>query len=115
MDRTIETRDADASDRLWLDGIMHDEWGGSIQVAHGEVYRPTDLPCIVAEIGGAPVGYAALRVIGDLAWIGVIGAISARRGVGRALVARLAGDARARGCRALRTITTNDNIGAQRF
>lgn len=92
MDRAIEIRDADASDRLWLDRIMDEEWGGPIQVAHGQVYRPADLPCI-----------------------GVIGTLAKRRGVGSALVGRLANDARSRGCRVLRAITTNDNRAAQRF
>ena len=111
----IEIRDANASDVWWLDRILDEEWGGSTQVAHGEVYRPAHLPCIVAEIDGERVGYAALRVIGDVAWIGVIGVIQARRGVGSALVDRLATDARSRGCATLRAITTNDNEGAQRF
>ena len=115
MDRTIEIRDADASDRLWLDRIMDEEWGGPIQVAHGRVYRPADLPCVVAEIGGERVGYAALGVVNDVAWIGVIGTLAKRRGVGSALVGRLADDARSRGCRVLRAITTNDNRAAQRF
>ena len=106
---------ADAADVVWLDGIMAEEWGGPIQVANGECYRPTDLPCLIATIHGERVGYAALRVIGELAWIGVIGTLRVRRGVGSALVAALAGDARSRGCPVLRAITTNDNGGAQRF
>ncbi len=94
---------------------MDAECGGPFQVAHGETYRPTDLPCVIAEIDGNPVGYAALRVIGDVAWIGVIGALQSRQGVGSALVGRLAADARIRGCVVLRAITTNDNRAAQSF
>lgn len=115
MDQAIEIRDADASDRLWLDRIMREEWGGPIQVAHGAVYRPAELPCLIAEIGGKRVGYAALRVIADVAWIGLIGTLHARSGVGSALVDRLAEDARSRGCHVLRAITTNDNRAAQGF
>ncbi len=95
---------------------MDEEWGGPIQVAHGETYRPTDLPCVIAEIDGSAVGYAALRVIGDVAWIGVIGTLRAPAGSrARHWSVGLAEDARSRGCRVLRAITTNDNRAAQSF
>jgi ribosomal protein S18 acetylase RimI-like enzyme len=115
VSRSVEIRSADASDTAWLEQIMDEEWGGPFQVANGESYRPTDLPCVIAELDGERVGYAALRVVGDVAWIGVIGSLRARQGVGSALVAALADDARSRGCSVLRAITTNENGHAQDF
>jgi ribosomal protein S18 acetylase RimI-like enzyme len=69
----------------------------------------------VAELEGEGAGYAALRVVDEVAWIGLIESLRPRHGIGRALVASLKGAARASGCRTLRAITRNDHRGAQAF
>jgi ribosomal protein S18 acetylase RimI-like enzyme len=104
-----------ADDLPWINRLQDDHWGGRFQVAAGESYRPADLPGFVAETEGERVGYAALRIVDKVAWVGLIHSLRPRAGVGRALVEVLEQEARSRGCRKLRAITTNDNLGAQEF
>lgn len=111
----IEIRPADASDAEWLRVLQDEHWGGPIQVANGERYHPAELPGYVAEIDGERVGYAALRVVGRIAWIGLIQSLREGEGVGTVLVRAVIDGARAAGCRSLRAITTNDNLRAQSF
>lgn len=111
----IEVRPAGTGDLDWIERLLEEGWGGPEQVANGERYRPADLPGLVAELERERVGYAALRVVGEVGWIGLIESLRPRQGIGGALVAGLMSAARASGCRTLRAITTNDNRGAQAF
>lgn len=111
----LSIRPATPGDEGWIRSALDDRWGGQEQVANGQAYRPAELPGFVAELGDDLVGYAALRVLGSVAEVGLIEAIRPREGIGSALMAALAEEARSIGCRALRAITTNDNVGAQAF
>jgi len=111
----IRVRPAEVGDAGWIDRLLDDGWGGPEQVANGERYRPADHPGFVAELDGERVGYAVIRVTGDVAWIGLIESFRPRRGIGSALVERIADAARRAGCGSLRAITTNDNRSAQAF
>ena len=111
----IEIRPAVDGDSEWLRRLQDEHWGGQIQVENGQSYRPSDLAGFVAELDGDRVGYAALRMVGDVASIGLIESSRTRRGVGASLVQALAEEARAQGCIALRAVTTNDNRAAQAF
>jgi ribosomal protein S18 acetylase RimI-like enzyme len=111
----IEVRAAEGGDLPWIRELLDEHWGGQEQVVNGEVYRPADLPGFVATIDGEWVGYAALRVVGDVAEIGLIHAIRLRMGIGSALVDALEEAARTRALRSLRAVTTNDNREAQAF
>ena len=111
----VEIRPAVDRDGKWLSLLQDEHWGGQTQVENGTSYRPSDLPGFVAEIDGERVGYAALRVIGDVASIGLIESMRTRQGVGASLVRALAEEARAQSCVVLRAVTTNDNRTAQAF
>jgi ribosomal protein S18 acetylase RimI-like enzyme len=111
----IGVRAVDAGDTGWIERLLDEGWGGPEQVANGERYRPADLPGFVAELDGERVGYAALRVVGEVAWIGLIESFRPREGIGTALVHALVAAAREGGCGTLRAITTNDNRRAQAF
>ena len=111
----VEIRRAVEGDIDWLRRLQDERWGGQIQVENGESYRPSDLPGFVAEIDRERVGYAALRVIGGVASIGLIESSRPRLGVGASLVRVLAEEARSQGCVVLRAVTTNDNRPAQAF
>jgi ribosomal protein S18 acetylase RimI-like enzyme len=108
-------RRATEDDEAWIRTFLDERWGGQEQVENGGAYRPADLPGFLVEEGGETIGYAALRVIGEVAEIGLIEALRPGEGVGSALVGALADESMARGCSVLRATTTNDNVGAQAF
>jgi ribosomal protein S18 acetylase RimI-like enzyme len=98
-------------DRTWVGEVIRERWGSPIAVAHGDVYEPAALPGFVAEDDGRPVGLLTYHVRGDACEIVTIDAFDERRGVGSALVEAVA----ALGYERLWLVTTNDNVGAQRF
>ncbi len=108
-------READPDDGPWIRALLDERWGGQEQVVDGESYRPAELPGFIAAIDDERVGYAALRVLGDVAEIGVIDAIRPREGIGTALLDALVDSARSRGCARCRAVTTNENRVAQEF
>lgn len=108
-------RDAGPEDLPWIRALLDERWGGQEQVVDGESYRPAELPGFIATIDDERVGYAALRVVGDIAEIGVIDGIRPREGIGTALLDALEGAARSRGCARCRAVTTNENRVAQAF
>jgi N-acetylglutamate synthase-like GNAT family acetyltransferase len=111
----IAVRAAEASDLPWIRELFDRRWGGQEQVENGDVYRPSDLPGFIATIADEPVGYAALRIVDDMAEIGVVDAIRPRIGIGTRLVAALEVAARSHGLRRFRAVTTNENLEAQAF
>jgi ribosomal protein S18 acetylase RimI-like enzyme len=111
----IAIRPSSEKDDAWLERLLDEHWGGPFQVANGERYRPADLPGFVAELAGGRVGYAAVRIVDGVAWIGVIHSLREGIGVGSALVRAIVAAARDDGCSVLRAITTNDNVRAQGF
>ncbi len=115
MSDSVEVRPAEPDDEAWIRSFLDERWGGQEQVANGESYRPADLPGFLACIEGEIVGYAALRLVGDAAEVGLIESLRPRAGVGSALVDALVDEARGLGYSVLRAITTNDNLGAQAF
>jgi GNAT superfamily N-acetyltransferase len=69
----------------------------------------------VAERGGAKVGYALTRIVDDELEVVALQALSRREGIGTALLAAAADEARQAGCARAWLITTNDNLDAMRF
>jgi ribosomal protein S18 acetylase RimI-like enzyme len=113
----IAVRAAEASDLPWIRirTLLDRRWGGQEQVENGDVYRPSDLPGFIATIADERVGYAALRIVDDVAEIGGVDATRPRIGIGTRLVAALEEAARSHGLRRFRALTTNENLEAQAF
>jgi len=94
---------------------MIEEWGSETAVAHGEAFRPAELPGFVAEADGEHVGLLTYHIDGNDCEIVTLNSWREGCGVGSALI-EAAGQAARRGkCRRLWLVTTNDNLHALRF
>jgi GNAT superfamily N-acetyltransferase len=102
------------ADEAWLEAYLEEEWGGPRQARRGEVFDARDLPALVAERDGVPVGLLCYRDDGDGWWeLALISAVIGHTGVGSALLAALL--ERVGSCRGVWVVTTNDNVDALRF
>lgn len=90
-------------------------WHDEIMVAHGSVFRASELPAVVIEERGEWLGLATYHI--DAAGCEILSLDSLRegRGIGTRLIAAVAEIAREAGCGRLWLITTNDNTAALRF
>jgi ribosomal protein S18 acetylase RimI-like enzyme len=84
-------------------------------VGHGVVYRPHQLPGLIATDAGEIVGLLTYTIDGDACEIVTIDAVVEGRGIGSLLIESVEGVAREAGCARLWLVTTNDNVRAQGF
>jgi GNAT superfamily N-acetyltransferase len=93
-----------------------DEAWSEIVVAHGTVYRPAELPALVARTAdGAVVGVLTYHTDADGFEVVTLDARPRHHGAGTALLAAAAAQARQRALSRVWLITTNDNLDALRF
>lgn len=111
----IAVRPLAEGDRSWLLRFLEERWGTLIAVGGGRVHQLEQLPGFVAVDGERRVGLLTYAMEGEDCEIVTIDAVEEGRGVGTALIDRLAEHARRSGCRRLHLITTNDNVRAIRF
>jgi len=90
-------------------------WGSELQVVHQSVYRPAELPGLIAERAGRVVGLLTYQVSEEMLEVVTLNAIERRTGVGTILMEAVAADARQLRCHEIRLTTTNDNLDAIRF
>jgi GNAT superfamily N-acetyltransferase len=95
--------------------FIRERWGDEIVVGHGVVFRPHQLPGLIATDTGKIVGLLTYTIDRDSCEIVTIDAMVERRGVGSLLIAALEDVAREAGCTRLWLITTNDNERALDF
>ncbi len=90
-------------------------WGSTVVVSHGLSMDALQLPAFLAWEGGAVVGLATYRVADGSCEVVTLDALVQWRGIGSALLERVVSEARARACRRVWLITSNDNLDAIRF
>ena len=95
--------------------LMVEFWGSELQVVHQSVYRPAELPGLIAERAGRVVGLLTYQVSEEMLEVVTLNAIERRTGVGTILMEAVAADARQLRCQEIRLTTTNDNLDAIRF
>ncbi|MBK7048506.1 MAG: GNAT family N-acetyltransferase [bacterium] len=102
-------------DRLWVQERTELLFGGDFVVSRSEVHDPHKLPGFIATEGRERVGLATYCIWGGACELVTIDALCQYMGVGTMLLDKVEEVARAAGCESIWTITTNDNLDAQRF
>ena len=96
--------------------FLREHWFTTEMALRGEIVDMTRAEGVVAtEDGQTLLGLLTYRVGGDTCEILSLDSVRAGAGVGTALIGQAEAVARARGCKRLVVITTNDNIEAIRF
>ncbi len=95
--------------------LMVEFWGSDLQVVHQSVYRPAELPGLIAERAGRVVGLLTYEVSDGMLEVVTLNAVERRTGVGTILMEAVVADARRLRCHEIRLTTTNDNLDAIRF
>jgi GNAT superfamily N-acetyltransferase len=111
----IRVRPVGDGDRPMIAWLMLELWGSALQVVHRTVYRPSDLPGLIAERGSRIAGLLTFNVAGVVLEVVTLNALERRAGVGTLLMETVAAEARQRRCQEIRLTTTNDNLDAIRF
>jgi ribosomal protein S18 acetylase RimI-like enzyme len=112
----VDVRPTTPADRPTVERIQLELWGSPICVAHGEVFRPGDLPGFFAEDAGMVVGMLTYQQP-DPTTVEVvtIDALQRHAGIGTALLNAASTFAASAGATRLVLTTTNDNVDALRF
>lgn len=103
------------ADRAWVERFTAEYWGADLMVAHGESFYISRLPGFVAEADGAVTGLVTYNIAGSQCEITSLDSLREGFGIGSALIEAVMAVARARRCRRLFLVTTNDNVAALRF
>ncbi len=110
----MKIREKEPKDQPWIEKILDERWGGEGRVvAHGEIF---DVRLLPALIGGEQEGLATYQIRRtNIAELITLDAVTAKQGVGTALIEALISRLRVEGVSVLRVTTTNDNLDALRF
>jgi len=111
----IQVRPVGDGDRPMIAWLMVELWGSAQQIVHQTVFRPAELPGLIAERAGRLVGLLTYHADGGVLEVVTLNALERRTGVGTVLMETVADDARRLRCHEIRLTTTNDNLDAIRF
>lgn len=111
----LAVRAVTPADAEWIKKHVTDVWRADIVVAHGEVFRPHQLPGFIALSNGEAVGLVTYRIDGDGCEIVTIDSTRPGAGIGTMLIDTVKDVAIRAGCGRLWLLTTNDNLNALGF
>ncbi len=102
-------------DRTWVKERTELLFGGDFVVSGAEVHDPHKLPGFIATEGFERVGLITYDIRDKDCEVVTIDALCQFMGVGTMLLDKVEETARAAGCTRMWSLTTNDNLDAQRF
>ena len=113
---TFSIRPTTQHDASSVAAYMTERWGSAVAVAHGELFRPAELPGFVA-LGNEEewMGLLTYQIVDAACEIVTLNSNRSGYGVGTALIEAAQRAASVAGCTRLWLITTNDNWPAIRF
>jgi hypothetical protein len=83
----VQIRSLRDDDRGTVARFLEQQWGSAVQVAHGTVFRPAELPGLIAQTPGEPMaGLLTYEVRGGVLEVVTLNAVPRRAGIGTALV-----------------------------
>jgi ribosomal protein S18 acetylase RimI-like enzyme len=104
-----------AANHDWVREKMIELWGAEVVVAHGEIFRPAELPGFIAEASNEAAGLLTYHISKSGCEIVTIDSWREGMGVGTRLIEAARQVAGQEKCRRLWLVTTNDNIRALGF
>jgi len=108
-------RTASESDLPWLTEVLQASYGAILVVAGDRLRNAAELPALIAESDGRPVGLLTYDITPAGFEIVTIDAPVRGQGTGTELLAAARETAARAGCTRLWLLTTNDNLDALRF
>ena len=101
-----------AKDLSRLIECWKEQWGGEEMIVHGQVFRPDQLNGFITEDWSGVITYI---IQNDSCEIISLNSLKENRGIGTALIHKVANEAHQQNCRRLFLVTTNDNLHALGF
>lgn len=92
-----------------------EHWGGEEMITRGNVYRPEQLEGFVIEEEGKWIGLITFIINESQCEVTSLDSLREGQGMGSKLIEQVIKEARARACKRLFLITTNDNLNALGF
>ena len=108
--RRLTSSDLPRLRQFWIE-----HWGGEEMYTRGNVYRPEQLEGFVVEDGEEWIGLLTFFVKDDECEVTSLDSLREGQGIGSMLMDKVLEEARARKCKRLFLITTNDNLNALGF
>jgi GNAT superfamily N-acetyltransferase len=108
--RRLTPTDLSRLRQFWIE-----HWGGEEMIAHGTVYHPEQLDGFVVEDENEWVGLITFFIRDDECEVTSLDSLLQGKGIGTLLIDKAIEEARARNCKRLFLITTNDNLHALSF
>ena len=108
--RRLSQNDLPRLREFWIE-----HWGGEEMITRGNIYRPDQLEGFVVEDEEEWIGLLTFVVKDGECEVTSLDSLREGQGIGSKLIDQAIEESRARGCKRLFLITTNDNLNALGF
>ncbi|MAO22059.1 MAG: GNAT family N-acetyltransferase [Phycisphaerae bacterium] len=112
---SFDIRDLTPEDKHWVQRVLVQYWGSTVQITRGQKFQADELPGLVAQRDGSEVGLLTYHIKDNECEVITHNSMAGHGGIGSCLLDAVRTKAREQGCKRLWLITTNDNTPALRF